>query len=441
MNVIVSNRQKDILDNANIDAIKDLNGLFSVDDLVNKFKNYFFSKMILDATSVVDFATREVLEKLSEEIGPDRLIILLPRTPEPPEEFKKLLIDLKIYNFSNKIEDIVRFIEKPNTYENIINANPDSYSGTNYYVDRSIKDSVLEDEASNNIVSNNVSNSGYNIPVNNSTLGDMMSSFNVYEEANVDNNVQDTPANDIVSETNNLNSTNIDNIDSFNNQVKVDIPSVQNVENEPSNITEVNTQNVLPVENNSTNKAYTFLNMDGFDSPLDYSKPKEKKLIGFKNITEHAGSTTLIYLLEKEAQKRNLDVISIEIDKDDFRLFRNSKMISVKKENLSTTLASLNESIVLVDLNDYQGDNVNNVVYLIEPSTIKLNKLMMVNKGIFSALKGKKVILNQSMLSDSDIPILEKEAGIEFFANISSINDRIDNSVITGLFDKLIKYQ
>ena len=34
MNVIVSNKQKDIIDNANIDAIKDLNGFFNVGDLI-----------------------------------------------------------------------------------------------------------------------------------------------------------------------------------------------------------------------------------------------------------------------------------------------------------------------------------------------------------------------------------------------------------------------
>ena len=77
MNVIVSNRQKEIIDNANIDAIKDLNGLFNVNDLITKFKNYFFSKMILDATSIVDFATKDVLTTLANEIGPERLIILL----------------------------------------------------------------------------------------------------------------------------------------------------------------------------------------------------------------------------------------------------------------------------------------------------------------------------------------------------------------------------
>ena len=100
MNVIVVNKQKEIIDNANIDAIKDFNGLFNVDDLISKFKNYFFSKLILDATSVVNFTTKEVLEKLSNAIGAERLVILLPEKPLPPKKFVDLLLELKIYNFS-----------------------------------------------------------------------------------------------------------------------------------------------------------------------------------------------------------------------------------------------------------------------------------------------------------------------------------------------------
>ena len=149
MNVIVSNRQKEIIDNANIDAIKDLNGLFNVDDLINKFKNYFFSKMILDATSVVNFASREVWTTLVNEIGAEKLIILLPADPEPPLEFKKLLVELKIYNFTNKIEEVIKFIENPNTYEDVmrtIDANFDN----NMYVDNSIKEN--DDPNQNNVV-------------------------------------------------------------------------------------------------------------------------------------------------------------------------------------------------------------------------------------------------------------------------------------------------
>ena len=432
MNVIVSNKQKDIIDNANIDAIKDLNGLFSVDDLVNKFKNYFFSKMILDATSVVDFATREVLEKLSNEIGSDRLILLLPTTPEPPEEFKKLLIDLKIYNFSNNIDDIVKFIEKPNTYENAMNTITNSYRGVNnYYVDNSIRDgedNETEYENTNDVgstdtndVSNHNINDDYNKENQHSSLGDIMSRFNVY--------------NDDFSDVKDDN----ENKDNSENNVK------EEVKNEDSNLYNQSLDSNYSEEKSDINdfsSSYTFLNMNGFDSNIDCEKPEERYIIGFKNVTEHAGSTTLIYMLQKEAEKRNKDVISIEINKTDFKLFRNSKMISVKEDELSDKIDSLRESIVLIDLNDCQNDSLcNEIIYLVEPSTIKLNKLMMVDKDIFTTLENKKVVLNQSMLSDSDIPILEREANMKFFFNIGSINDRIDNPIIGELFDKLVNNQ
>ena len=37
---------------------------FSVDDLINNFKNYFYSKMVIDATGVVEFANPNTLKKL-----------------------------------------------------------------------------------------------------------------------------------------------------------------------------------------------------------------------------------------------------------------------------------------------------------------------------------------------------------------------------------------
>ena len=104
MNVIVSNKQKQLLDNANIDAIKELNGLFNIDDLINNFKDYFFSRMIIDATSIVDFAKEVNLRKLAEGIGAEKIILLFPPKPEPPEKFKSLLRELGINNFSTKIE-------------------------------------------------------------------------------------------------------------------------------------------------------------------------------------------------------------------------------------------------------------------------------------------------------------------------------------------------
>ena len=431
MNVIVSNKQKEIIDNANIDAIKDLNGLFNVNDLINKFKNYFFSKMILDATSVIDFASSEVLKKLADEIGPDRLIILLPSTPEPPEEFKKELIDLKIYNFSNNIEDIVNFIDKPNTYENAMNSIMNSGEvGSGFYVDSSIKDdeSNYEEEPSEQ------DNDDLNVDVEDDTdthssFGDIMSRFNVYnDEDNLTNNT------DSLSDEKKDDS--VDTEEAENDYSMNNYTPISNIEsyNEPDNVK----SNDFNYETDSGNSFPKFLNMDGFDDVIDYSKPKDKRIIGFKNVTIHAGSTTLIYMLHRIAQDMNKDVVSIEIDKDDFKLFRNSKMISIKENDIQNTLDSLRENIVFVDLNDCVDDSFcNDIIYVVEPSTIKLNKLMMKDKFIFNTLKDKKVILNQSMLSNKDIPILENEAGMKFFYNIGCVNDRIDNLVIHELFDKI----
>ena len=212
MNVIVSNRQKEIIDNANIDAIKDLNGLFNVNDLISKFKNYFFSKMILDATSVVDFASKEVLSTLADEIGAEKLIILLPSSPEPPLEFIKLLIDLKIYNFTTNIDDVIKFIEKPNTYEDAIKL-VDSAFSDNVYVDNSIKEDGnsmpsdnYEKEKTNDIFGgNSQSQSSLGDILNNMNLNNIPEQSDDADNTSMDNEQDDSNGYDFPN-TNNINS-------------------------------------------------------------------------------------------------------------------------------------------------------------------------------------------------------------------------------------------
>ena len=234
MNVIVSNRQKEIIDNANIDAIKDLNGLFNVDDLINKFKNYFFSKMILDATSVVDFASKPVLTTLANEIGAEKLIILLPSTPEPPLEFKKLLIELKIYNFTNNIDDVIRFIEKPNTYEDAIKSTNDAFNN-DVYVDNSIKEDDNM-QTSEDYQNNSDDTSDYDIPHNQSSLGDILNSLNVTNSVNynsVDNNEPIAPMdNNLLSSLNYQSTTTDSPSDNNYTEEKVDLnPNINYAEN------------------------------------------------------------------------------------------------------------------------------------------------------------------------------------------------------------------
>ena len=439
MNVIVSNRQKEIIDNANIDAIKDLNGLFNVDDLINKFKNYFFSKMILDATSVIDFASKEVLTTLANEIGPEKLIILLPSSPEPPLEFKKVLIDLKIYNFTTNIEDVIKFIEKPNTYEDAMKLIDNSFN-SNVYVDNSIKEGEMPDENANEEFENNSNNMNeFANQDNQSSLGDILSNLNT---VNSQNNYEDTNRNNYV-ESSQENQSALDyqvdaaNLASIINNYSdnSDMYSNQNID------TNSNPNQIDLGVSNSDGKQNVFLVSDdyqGVNNDLYYNKPK-KLVIGFQNITSHAGCTSLIYMVHKMLitnMKKN--VLSIEIGKNDFRLFRNSNMISANENNINDIINNANVDVILIDLNNYPDNSLcNDVLYLVEPSTIKLNELMATRRDIFRELVNKKVVLNKSLLSPNDIRTLASEAGMGFFYNIEPLNDRIYNDSISKLINML----
>ena len=444
MNVIVSNKQKEIIDNANIDAIKDLNGLFNVTDLINKFKNYFFSKMILDATSVENFASRDVLTQLVDGIGADRLIILLPQNPPPPDEFKKLLIDLRIYNFSNNIDDVVKFIDNPNTYENVIGAIDNIGTNDTGYIDNSIKGNTStsgDDMFNPNITENNVIKEENSVlPVDNNksdlhmSLENLLNNSNVELTDNSDNaekenryeeyseNKPDSEKNVQVEEKSNVEEEHVFKVD----DKKID----DELKNERSSFHEDT--------NSSTNKReFVFLNMNGFDKIEESSK--DKKIIGFKNVTLHAGSTSLIYMLLKATiETLKKDAIAIEINKNEFRLFLNKKMISVNEKEAIDFIKSRSESVIFVDLNDCDNcDFCDEIIYLVEPSIIMLNRLMSENRDIFKTLSDKKVVLNKCMLSKDDINILSDEANVKFVYSFGPLNDRVNNDEILSFLDIL----
>lgn len=164
------------------------------------------------------------------------------------------------------------------------------------------------------------------------------------------------------------------------------------------------------------------------------------RIIGIKNVTDHAGSTTLIYMLKKELEQTyNLRVVAIEINRHDFAYFHDKNMISITDEELMSEIVKHNDaSIILIDLNDSDNDGVcSDTLYLIEPSSIKLNKLMRRNRRIFEELKGKKIILNQSLLSSNDIMDFEYEGRTKVFYNIPPLNDRERNSVLHDFLAKM----
>lgn len=170
------------------------------------------------------------------------------------------------------------------------------------------------------------------------------------------------------------------------------------------------------------------------------------RIIGFKNFTAHAGSTSLIYMLKKQLSK-NYYTVAIEINKRDFMFYNDKDMVSCNAAEINNYLLKYqNANIILIDLNDLDvsvshsicGD----VIYLMESSTLMINKAVMLDNNCFHKLSERKVLLNCSLLNDKDVEQLQSEAGISFFSVLPPLNDRVDNSeVLFPFLEKLGLYK
>ena len=166
---------------------------------------------------------------------------------------------------------------------------------------------------------------------------------------------------------------------------------------------------------------------------------KITKIIGFKNVTKHAGSTTLIYILKKHLDKYR-KVLALEIDKLDFNFFYNKEMISIQDNAIDMTLEKYgNTDIILIDLNNSKNavKYCDEIIYLVEPTMIRINESMMVDPTTFNALKDKKVILNKSPLTNDEIKEFESESHIKAYYVLPMLNERHNSDLINNLIDKL----
>jgi len=150
------------------------------------------------------------------------------------------------------------------------------------------------------------------------------------------------------------------------------------------------------------------------------------RIIGVKNVTKQSGATTFVYMLKKQLSK-HYSVVALEVDKNDFRYFNDKKLMSVKGSEVGNTVAKYSDKdVVLIDINNsIPAEQIcNDVIYLVEPSIIKLNKLMLVNRHAFKDIKGKKIILNQSLLNSKDVLDFEYESGTKIFYNMPPLDER-----------------
>ena len=160
------------------------------------------------------------------------------------------------------------------------------------------------------------------------------------------------------------------------------------------------------------------------------------RVIGVKNVTDSSGATTLIYMMKKHLEK-NYSVAIIEANKRDFMFFKEKDVFSADEGNVASVINShKDKEVLLIDVNDSKTalSQCTDVVYLIEPSVIKLNRLMLNNPHMLSTLAGKKVMLNQSLLSSKDVLDFEYESRLNIFYNMPPLNEREKDVQVLNAF-------
>ena len=298
MNVIVSNKYESMLQTLEIDVIKRLNGIYTVDEIVDQFQNFFFQRMILDITSIRDYKDITNLQKLSISLDMDKIILLLDddEASSSPDNLSKL-ISMGIYNFTKNVEGIMYLYNNPNSYRDVAHIHQ------------------LEQ-------------------------------------------VSTTPETVVVERYN--------------------------------------------------------------------SVAAGCKVIGIKNVTKQSGATTLSYMMKNQLS-HNYSVVAIEVGKTDFRYFNDRSLISVNDNEIGTAVAkNSDKDVVIIDVNDSrQAESLcHDMIYLIEPSIIKLNKMMVVDRNALNNLKNKKIVINQSLLSKKDVLDFEYESKNKVFYNMPPLDER-----------------
>lgn len=305
MNVIISNKYQSMLSTLNIETIRTLNGVYTVDELADEFKNFFYNKMIIDITAIQNYEDISNIQKLSMAFDSSKLILLLDDSLVVNSPvYLSQLVSMGIYNFTKNINAISFLINNPNSYK--------------------------------------------------------------------------------------------------------DVASYQNLEISSSGM-----------------KEYRKSEMAG-------SSVIEQRVLGIRNLTDHAGSTTLAYLLMKHLEKE-YRVIAAELNNHDFELFEEDGLESITSSELENFIANHKDyEVIVVDMGDVEPNHLyTDVLYLIEPGLVPLNKMVRKDDAVLTKIKNQKLILNKSILNQRQVEDFERESRTKIFYNVPYVDDKdIDNTVI-----------
>lgn len=169
------------------------------------------------------------------------------------------------------------------------------------------------------------------------------------------------------------------------------------------------------------------------------------KIIGIKNLSEGAGSTTLMQQMVKQLAF-NYKVKGIELNGFDAMYFRRPDIIFCNDYTEAKTKIQGLKGIdaIIIDLNEFEDKNkiCTDIIYLLEPGIIRISKFIKNINKYKDELNDMKIVLNRSALKDEEINYFEKETGLNIYYNLTNFDDKkdrllsIDRLLIKLGFDK-----
>ena len=103
----------------------------------------------------------------------------------------------------------------------------------------------------------------------------------------------------------------------------------------------------------------------------------------------------------KKQLEQHYSVVALEVNRDDFKYFHDKRMYSTTNSEIGNMIAKYNDKdVILIDVNDSTQalDLCHEVLYLVEPSVIKLNRLMLARPKTFKELKDHKLLVHKFLL-------------------------------------------
>ena len=159
------------------------------------------------------------------------------------------------------------------------------------------------------------------------------------------------------------------------------------------------------------------------------SKVNEMKIIGIKNLSEGAGSTTLMQQMVKQLAF-NYKVKGIELNGFDAMYFRNPDIIFCNDYTEAETKIQGLKGIdaIIIDLNEFEDKNniCTDIIYLLEPGIIRISKFIKNINKYKDKLNDMKIVLNRSALKDEEINYFEKETDLKVYYNLNNFDDKKD---------------